>query len=112
MARVAFSASMIVLGTLFVYIYELSDGSMLGRDQTMVSRGPCPCLFEWFLTGSLADIYLLRLPRPCICLAKSWTGLWTFPKWHASADGFDFIPRAVDAHLCAIYASNFPDGGS
>jgi len=46
MTRVAFSASMIVLGTLFVYIYELSDGSMMGRDQTMVSLGQCPCLFD------------------------------------------------------------------
>ena len=34
--RVLFSASMIVLGTLFVYIYEFRDGSMSGRDQTMV----------------------------------------------------------------------------
>lgn len=33
---------MIVLGTLFVYIYELSDGSMLGRDQTMVSLDSYP----------------------------------------------------------------------
>lgn len=33
--RVLFSASMIVLGTLFVYLHELSDGSMSGRDQTM-----------------------------------------------------------------------------
>ncbi|KAG8856161.1 High affinity Ca2+/Mn2+ P-type ATPase-like protein [Serendipita sp. 405] len=33
--RVLFSASMIILGTLFVYAYELSDGSMSGRDQTM-----------------------------------------------------------------------------
>lgn len=35
--RVLFSASMIILGTLFVYYHELSDGSMSGRDQTMVS---------------------------------------------------------------------------
>jgi Ca2+-transporting ATPase len=42
MGRVAFSASMIVLGTLFVYIYELRDGSMLGRDQTMVSHSLYP----------------------------------------------------------------------
>ncbi|KAG8829989.1 High affinity Ca2+/Mn2+ P-type ATPase-like protein [Serendipita sp. 399] len=33
--RVLFSASMIILGTLFVYLHELSDGSMSGRDQTM-----------------------------------------------------------------------------
>ncbi|CAE6396398.1 hypothetical protein ACGC1H_005329 [Rhizoctonia solani] len=33
--RVLFSASIIVLGTLFVYAHELSDGSMSRRDQTM-----------------------------------------------------------------------------
>jgi len=33
--RVLFSASMIVLGVLFIYAYELSDGSMSKRDQTM-----------------------------------------------------------------------------
>ena len=38
--RVLFSASMIVLGTLFVYMHELSDGSMSGRDQTMVGSLP------------------------------------------------------------------------
>jgi len=35
LARVLFSASIIVFGTLFVYAYELSDGSMSRRDQTM-----------------------------------------------------------------------------
>lgn len=34
--RVLFSASMIIFGTLFIYYHELSDGSMSGRDQTMV----------------------------------------------------------------------------
>lgn len=33
--RVAFSASMIVGGTLFVYLHELSDGRFKTRDQTM-----------------------------------------------------------------------------
>ncbi|GFZ46784.1 Calcium-transporting ATPase 1 [Saitozyma sp. JCM 24511] len=33
--RVFFSAAMIVLGTLFIYAYEMSDGSMSRRDQTM-----------------------------------------------------------------------------
>ena len=35
--RVGFSAAMIVLGTLFVYIYEVGDGSLSKRDQTMAS---------------------------------------------------------------------------
>jgi Ca2+-transporting ATPase len=37
MARVLFSGTIIVLGTLFIYAYEISDGSMSRRDQTMVS---------------------------------------------------------------------------
>ena len=43
--RVLFSASMIILGTLFVYAHELSDGKVSRRDQTMVSSSsPSPCL--------------------------------------------------------------------
>lgn len=38
LTRVLFSASVIVLGTSFIYLYELSDGSMTNRDQTMVRR--------------------------------------------------------------------------
>jgi len=37
MFRVGFSASMIILGVLFVLARELGDGSDLARDQTMVS---------------------------------------------------------------------------
>lgn len=36
MYRVGFSASMIIIGTLFIYAAEMSDGSMSRRDQTMV----------------------------------------------------------------------------
>jgi len=38
--RILFSASMIVLGTLFIYVHELSDGSTTNRDQTMASTVP------------------------------------------------------------------------
>lgn len=38
MARVLFSGTIIVLGTLFIYAYEISDGSMSRRDQTMVGQ--------------------------------------------------------------------------
>ncbi|OCF61009.1 calcium-transporting P-type ATPase, PMR1-type [Kwoniella mangroviensis CBS 10435] len=37
--RVAFSATMIVLGTLYIYLREISDGSMSKRDQTMTFTG-------------------------------------------------------------------------
>lgn len=35
--RVLFSASMIVIGTLFVYVFALEDDNMSRREQTMVS---------------------------------------------------------------------------
>ena len=34
--RVLFSASIIVVGTLFVYVFALEDNSMSKREQTMV----------------------------------------------------------------------------
>lgn len=37
--RVLFSAACIILGTLFIYAYEISDGSMSRRDQTMTFTG-------------------------------------------------------------------------
>ncbi len=39
MLRVGFSAALIVLGTLYVYANEISDGNMSRRDRTMVSAG-------------------------------------------------------------------------
>ena len=35
--RVIFSASIIVIGTLFIYMFALSDDHMSRREQTMVS---------------------------------------------------------------------------
>jgi Ca2+-transporting ATPase len=55
--RILFSASMVVLGTLFIYAYELSDGSMTGRDQTMVRS---TCTVGARLT-CLADLHRLCL---------------------------------------------------
>ena len=37
MGRVGFSATMIILGTMFIFVHEISDGTMSKRDQTMVS---------------------------------------------------------------------------
>lgn len=37
--RVGFSAAMIVLGTLFIYVHETSDGALSRRDQTMTFTG-------------------------------------------------------------------------
>ncbi|KAK1924100.1 hypothetical protein DB88DRAFT_526657 [Papiliotrema laurentii] len=35
MGRVGFSATMIILGTMFIFVHEISDGTMSKRDQTM-----------------------------------------------------------------------------
>ena len=52
LARVLFSASIIVLGTLFVYAHELSDGSMSNRDQTMAR------FYAWTCLHRIADVTL------------------------------------------------------
>lgn len=44
--RIAFSACMVVFGTLFIYVHELGDGELQGRDQTMVSSSPPQRLHE------------------------------------------------------------------
>lgn len=57
--RVLFSASMIVAGTLFVYIFALSDDRMSKREQTMVG--------EFFIVGlrqSSQSPQLFRLSHP------------------------------------------------
>lgn len=51
--RVLFSAAMIILGVSFIYLHELSDGSMSRRDQTMVSQ----------VVGLLRDLLLTTLNR-------------------------------------------------
>ena len=38
--RVLFSATIIVVGTLFIYYFALSDDHMSRREQTMVSQLP------------------------------------------------------------------------
>ena len=42
LARVGFSAVMIILGTLYVFLHETTDGNMSRRDQTMVCSRPRP----------------------------------------------------------------------
>ncbi|KAF8499358.1 Ca-transporting ATPase [Gautieria morchelliformis] len=55
LARVLFSASIIVLGTLFVYAHELSDGSMTNRDQTMAITDQRMQTFTCFVFLDLAS---------------------------------------------------------
>lgn len=50
--RVIFSASIIVVGTLFIYMFALSDDHMSRREQTMV------CYFLHFRSS------VIHLPHP------------------------------------------------
>jgi Ca2+-transporting ATPase len=69
--RVLFSASIIVFGTLFVYIYAYSDQDMSRREQTMVSFLMSFfwiavfffSFFEWFVMRETVDgdLFLLCL---------------------------------------------------
>ena len=51
--RVLFSASIIVIGTLFVYMYALADDRMSRREQTMVRIPSRPCPFPVHILADL-----------------------------------------------------------
>jgi Ca2+-transporting ATPase len=63
--RVLFSASIIVVGTLFVYIFALSDDKMSKREQTMV----CPFAFFFLLRGCSVGLLPAKrgYPFDCFC---------------------------------------------
>lgn len=79
LARVLFSASIIVLGTLFVYVFALEDDNVSRREQTMVSlrqfyrfgrlerriyRGATAPLCGWCLGGPPAIIRVIPVAMP------------------------------------------------
>lgn len=54
--RVLFSASIIVIGTLFIYMFALSDEHMSRREQTMVRTCAFILLLKCSLIGSLCRL--------------------------------------------------------
>lgn len=109
LARVLFSACMIVFGTLFVYAYELSDG-VSPRDQTMVSD-----LFRSISSAhvsSAPDIYSLRLLGSRLRAAESRPRLRDPTKPHATRHSLGVFRFAARPHLCAVHADDLPNAGS
>lgn len=107
--RVMFSASIIVVETLFIYIYALSDDRMSRREQTMVRNSPSMGYLQRDLT-SAPDVYLFRLSRSRFCDSESRPWLYDHPKQDACLDGFGLLHRPVEFDLCSPHAGDLPDG--
>lgn len=107
--RVIFSASIIVVETLFIYIYALSDDRMSRREQTMVRGSSSIHLLQQGLT-SVPDIYVFRVPRPRFRDSEPRSGLRNHPKQDACPDGFGLFPCPVELDLRSPHADDLPDG--
>jgi len=107
MGRILFSAAMIVLGTLYIYALELSDGTMSRRDQTMVSAVP-PCVYSY----SRADLHHLCLPRPGIGHTEPRAHLRNVPEPNAHARGGRVVRGATRTDLRSAAATYLPDRGA
>ena len=107
--RVAFSASIIVVETLFIYIYALSDDRMSRREQTMVSSSFC-LRYRRELTSPASDIHMFRLPRSRFGDSESRSRLRHHSEQDARLDGFCLVHRAVELDLRSPHADDIPDG--
>lgn len=111
--RVLFSASIIVIGTLFVYVYALADEQgMSRREQTMVSRSLHPPYLASNISPRLADLHLLRLSRSRVCGAEPWAWVRFNAEPDARDDRVDVVLRPARAHLRAAPPERVPDGGA
>lgn len=111
--RIAFSASMIVMGTLFIYAEELSDGDTAQRDQTMV--GPQSLARDATKTSLCfvcVDIYLFRLSRSRFRNTESRVVLRLDPKSHARLDSWRIFLRTASPHLLPTSTGCVPDRSS
>ena len=113
--RVLFSASTIVLGTLFIYYIALvGDEEVSRREQTMV-RDPaissfCSQLKRGFFFNS--DVHLLCFPRSCFCCPEPRSRLRAIPKQDVGLDCISVIAGSPRAGLCALHAGSVPDGSA
>ena len=106
--RVLFSASIIVIGTLFVYVFALEDSDMSKREQTMV----CEKMFIYGrrrLTPYGIDIHMFCYAGPGICHSEPRIGLWIVPKSHADSDCVDITVDAAEFSVCRVYAGDLPN---
>lgn len=100
---------MIVLGTLFVYTYALSDDRMSKREQTMVSSFP-RLYYLCSTSNEPLDIYFLRLPRPRFRSTEPRHKLWAHPKQDVDNDSLYIRGDSTGTDLCSLHATNIPDG--
>jgi hypothetical protein len=111
--RVVFSASIIVVETLFIYVYALSDDRMSRREQTMVSsplsNGHLVFL-QKRLTSPPSDVHMFRLSRSRFRDSEPRSRLRDYPKQDARLDGFGLIHRTAELDLRSPHAIDLPDG--
>lgn len=119
--RVVFSASIILVGVLFILAREMSDGSTGHRDQTMV-RGSLhgPTFLEreltfFFFSTIVAEFHLLRLPGPRVRSTKSWTQCTPPPRKcqpHPSPDRVRLFHGSTLSHLLPSTPRSVPNRSS
>jgi hypothetical protein len=109
LARVAFSASLIVFGTLFVYVYALSDDHVSRREQTMVCRSK---LARVHIPDRLVDLHWLCLPRSCFRYTKPRAWMRPWPKPDVAVNCRRQRGHADRACLRTHAASGIPNGGA
>jgi Ca2+-transporting ATPase len=110
LGRVGFSAGCIVLGVLFIFAYESSDGSMSRRDQTMVSD----LLFPFVIigpdgSGLDVDIHIIRLPRPRLGIAKPRSHLPIIQKSNALPHSLHIFHMSTRPNLRRSLTTRLPN---
>ena len=110
--RVIFSASIIVLGTLFIYSTAWSDSRMSGRDQTMVRCDDAPMrkpTIDYYFQFDV-DIHMFCFSRPRLRSAKSRPRLRANSESNASDHRRGIIYRAACTCLRASLSGSVPNG--
>lgn len=57
------------------------------------------------------DLHLLCFPRSCFCRPEPWSRLRAIPEQDVGLDCISVVAGAARAGLCALHASDLPDGG-
>jgi magnesium-transporting ATPase (P-type) len=109
--RVLFSATIIVCGTLFIYMYALSDNDISRREQTMVRRQLSPSLRSTLTNWVHADVHLLCIPGPRLRAPEPQLGLRPDAKPDAHRHRVHILPLAARVYLFPAATGGLPDGG-
>jgi hypothetical protein len=107
--RVLFSASIIVIGTLCVYIFALSDDHVSRREQTMV-KSSFPPLATATCTDSCADFHIFRVLGPRVGHPKPGSWVRVDAEQDADINGISLFSRAACARIRAVHAGGIQDG--